>query len=289
MTSEYAIEPLANYHCACGENPLWDDRRSEAFWEDIPTGRLFRLDPATGKHRCFHQSDGPVGGFTFQEDGNLLLFGPNRITRLGDDGRETLVAEGIDDGMTRFNDVIADPAGRVFAGTMGRTNQSGGLYRVDTDGAVTRLFTGTGCSNGMGFTPDQRQMYWTCSTTRRIFRFDYDADTGGLSNRQLFLELPADEHIPDGMTVDADGNVWSARWDGAGLFKYSPAGDLLEKIDLPVAKVSSVVFGGEALDALYVTTAGGHLGADTPDGTLYRVKVPAHGLLEFRSAIRNSE
>jgi len=285
MTHRHELEPLANYHCACGENPLWDDRREVVYWTDIPAGRLFRYDPRTGTHEAFYEG-GAVGGFTLQRDGALLLFGDDQIRRLDpDDGSETLVAEGLDDGMTRFNDVIADPAGRVFAGTMGKTRESGGLFRLDTDGRFTCAVRGTACSNGMAFSPDRKAFYWTDSTARRIWRFDYDAASGELSGRREFLAVPAEEKTPDGMTVDADGNIWSARWDGWGLFRYTPAGELIEKIDFPVAKVSSVIFGGRGLDELYVTTAGGSPEAATADGTLYRVRVAAKGLGEFRSRV----
>ena len=97
--------------------------------------------------------------------------------------------------------------------------------------------------------------------------------------------MSPEEKTPDGMTVDSAGNVWSARWDGFALHKYSPAGEPLERIDFPVAKVSSVVFGGDDLDELYVTTAGGSDEADTPDGTLYRLKAGARGPAEFRSRL----
>jgi len=284
MSRQYRPEPLANYHCRCGENPLWDDRAGTVLWTDIPAGKLYRYDVATGRHEQFY-SGSTVGGFTLEEDGALLLFGENRIDRLDADGQLTLVAEDIDEGMTRFNDVIAGPAGRVYAGTMGKSKDSGGLFRVDPDGTCRCLFRGTGISNGMAFTPDRKQFYWTCSTTKRIFRFDYDGQTGELINRELFLKFLPEEKTPDGMTVDAAGDVWSARWDGWGVFHYSPAAELIEKIELPVAKVSSVVFGGPGLDELYVTTAGGSDDADTPDGTLYRVKVDAVGLPEFRSRI----
>ena len=282
--SEHHLQALANYHCACGENPLWDERGKCVYWVDIPAGKIYRRDGRSGEHGLFRSGE-VTGGFTFQEDGSLLLFGVNRIDRLTADGRTETVAEDIDDGMTRFNDVIADPAGRVYAGTMGKTDESGGLFRVETDGSIQCLFRGTGTSNGMAFTPDGKRFYWTCSTTRRIFRFDYDVETGDLTNREVFLDLSSEQGVPDGMTIDTAGDIWSARWDGYGIFRYTPAGELIEKIEFPVAKVSSAVFGGDDLDELYVTTAGGSPDADTPDGTLYRLKVNARGLPEFRSRV----
>jgi len=284
MTTSRDLEALANYHCRCGENPLWDDRRKVLYWTDIPAGRLFRYDAASGAHEQFYDG-GQVGGFTLQDDGALLLFGENQVRLLRPDGSEAVMADDVDDGMTRFNDVIADPAGRVYAGTMGKTRESGGLFRMDTDGRFTCLFRGTGVSNGVAFTPGREQFYWTDSTNRRIYRFRYDQQTGELSDRRLWLELSPEQKTPDGMTVDRDGGVWSARWDGFGVFRYTPEGELVEKIELPVAKVSSVIFGGDDLDELYITTAGGDEAAETPDGTLYRLKVGVRGLGEFRSRV----
>ncbi|HUW81504.1 MAG TPA: SMP-30/gluconolactonase/LRE family protein [Phycisphaerae bacterium] len=282
MSAKHQVEMVANYHCRCGEGPLWDERRQVLFWTDIPAGRLFRYDRVSDRHEPIYQGE-PVGGFTLQEDGSLLLFGADRISRMGDDGRVEVLIDGIDAEMDRFNDVIADPQGRVYAGTMADNPQRGGLFRVDTDGSVRCLFRGTGCSNGMGFTPDRRGFYWTCSTTRRIFRFDYEEDTGDLANRVELITLSEAEATPDGMTLDAEGNIWSARWGGFGVYKFSPTGQQLEKIELPVEKVSSVMFGGADLDELYLTTAGGADDSDTPDGALFRVKLDVKGVVEFRS------
>jgi sugar lactone lactonase YvrE len=280
-----AIQSVANYHCVVGENPLYHPGDGRVYWEDIGTGRLFRADHRTLAHECFYE--GPtVGGFTLQVDGSLLLFEEDRIALLARDGQRRILAEGIDSDMTRFNDVIADPEGRVFAGTMGKTDQSGGLYRVELDGAVTCLFKETGIANGMGFTGDGRHFYWTCSTTRRIFRFDYERASGALTNRQLFHQATDPGDSPDGMTLDALDRVWSARWGGSAVFRLAADGSVAERVPLPVERVSSVAFGGPELDRLYVTTAAGSPGGTGDDGTLYRVDVGARGRLEHRSRVR---
>jgi sugar lactone lactonase YvrE len=93
----------------------------------------------------------------------------------------------------RFNDVIADPEGRVFAGTIGKTAAVGGLYRNDLDGQIEQLWSGTGCANGMGFTPDLRRFYWTDSTAQLVYIADYDRSSGALSNRREFYRAPLDE------------------------------------------------------------------------------------------------
>jgi len=279
------VEAVANYHCITGENPLWNAAEGRIYWVDIETGRLFRADPASGAHECFYQGE-LVGGFTFQQDSSLLLFESDRIAALSAGGARRVLREGIDAAMSRFNDVIADPEGRVFAGTIGRTGENGALFRIDRDGAITLLWRGTGCANGMGFTPDLRGFYWTCSTTRRIFFADYDANTGSLRDRRLWYQAPDSEGTPDGMSVDAAGDVWTTRWDGHAMYRLSPTAQRLERIELPVAKVSSVTFGGPNLEDAYITTAGGTGTAEGGrEGTLYRIAGLSRGQPEQLSQI----
>jgi D-xylono/L-arabinono-1,4-lactonase len=280
------LELVANYHCQVGENPLWDEREGRLYWVDIESGRLFRVDHASGEHECFYRGPTMIGGFSFQADGSLLLFEVDRIAVLGKDGKRREVASGIDSDMARFNDVIADPDGRVFAGTIGKSNEVGGLYRVDLDGTVTPLWKGTGCANGMGFSPDLQRFYWTCSTTRVIYVADYERSSGELCNRRDFYRAAIDEGIPDGMTVDRAGDVWTARWGGSALLRLSASGRVEESLRLPVPNVSSAAFGGPNLDTLYITTAGVRVDDDTANGALYRIKVATPGTVELRSRIR---
>ena len=124
----------------------------------------------------------------------------------------------------------------------------------------------------MAFTPDGRGFYWTCSTTRRIFLADYERATGAVTHRRLFYAAPDAEGIPDGMSVDSSGDVWTTRWDGQAIYRLSPRAEIVERVELPVPKVSSLTFGGPNLDVAYVTTAGGTGTAEGgPEGTLYRI------------------
>lgn len=275
---------VANYHCVVGEGPLWNPDEGRVYWVDIETGRLFRAHHRTGEHECFYQ--GPVlGGFTLQSDGSLLLFEADRIATLDAKGSRRVLVEGVDPDMRRFNDVIADPEGRVLAGTIGRTDRTGGLYRIGRDGRVSCLLKETGIANGMGFTADGTGFFWTCSTTRRIFRFDYAPSTGELSNRRLFHAATEPDDTPDGLTLDAEDRVYSARWGGSAVLRLESDGSVAERIVLPVTRVSSAAFGGPELDTLYVTTAGGTPNGSGDDGTLYRVDVGARGRLEHRSRV----
>ncbi len=282
-------ELIADYECHIGENPLWHTFERRIYWTDITRGRLFRYDPSTGKHEQCYNGE-PVGGFTLQADGALLLFmDRGAIDRWCDGQLDYVVEELADERRSRFNDVIADPSGRVFCGTMPTPTRPGRLYRLDTDGSVHLLLEGIGVSNGMGFTPDRRQMYLTDSAERSIYLFDYDEKTGALINQRVWLCTPEDAGVPDGMTVDAQGYVWSARWDGSALYRYTPDGIEERRIEFPARKISSVAFGGDDLSDLYVTTA---LTDSTRDkegsgaGALFRLRPGIRGLPEFFSRVK---
>jgi D-xylono/L-arabinono-1,4-lactonase len=288
-------ELIADYQCVVGEGPLWHEAEGRLYWSDIVTGRLFRYDPASGHHEQIFAGE-QVGGFTIQEDGSLLLFMERGKIASWRDGALTTLIEDIPGvRATRFNDVIADPRGRVLCGTMSRHfegepgRRDGQLYRLETDLTYTVLLEEIGVSNGMGFTQDQRQLYYTDTSTRDISRFDYDAETGSISNKRQFVYVPEEpgQGAPDGMTMDAEGCVWSARWGGSCLVRYAPDGSELQRIQFPALKVSSAIFGGPDLTDLYVTTAGG----DQKDvdgagaGALFRVRPGVRGVREFHSRV----
>ncbi|MBI5395943.1 MAG: SMP-30/gluconolactonase/LRE family protein [Verrucomicrobia bacterium] len=280
-------ELIVDCQCVTGEGPLWHPTEKRVYWTDIPKGQMLRYDPATGQHERFYEGE-IVGGFTIQADGALLLFMARGAVKVWRDGKlATVIAEIPDEFGSRFNDVIADPAGRVFCGTMSCKERAGSLYRLDTDGRLTKILSGIGCSNGMGFTPDRRHLYYTDSAKREIYRFDYDAISGDITNQRLFVRTPEGEGVPDGMTVDTEGCVWSARWDGGALVRFAPDGREEQRILFPAKKVSSVIFGGDDLGDLYVTTAGGDKreseGAGA--GALFRVRPGSRGLPEFCSRV----
>ena len=280
-------ELIADYACVIGEGPLWHPMEQRLYWTDITTGRMFRYDPATGAHAPCYTGD-PVGGFTIQADGALLLFMAKGAIKIWREGALIPVIDEIpDERESRFNDVIADPAGRVFCGTMRTPDRPGRLYRLDTDGTLTRLLDDVGVPNGMGFTPDLKRLYFTDSPKREIGLFDYDRDTGALTNRRIFVRAPEGEGSPDGMTVDVQGYVWSARWNGGCLVRYTPEGSEDLRIAFPARKVSSVTFAGPDYTDIYVTTAGGDAKAEEGPGAgaLFRLNLGIQGKAEFLSRV----
>lgn len=281
-------ELIADYECITGEGPMWHEQEQKVYWLDIPRGRLFSYDPATGEHKMVFE-ERQIGGYTIQDDGSLLLFMDRGTIAILRDGKLEIIVEEIPDEVdTRFNDVFADVSGRVYCGTMSTKERKGRLYRLDPDRKLTVMLEGVGTSNGMGLTPNRKQLYFTDSGTKMIYLFDYDAATGDLTNRLVFVDTSDEEGVPDGMTVDADGNVWSARWDGYRLTQYAPDGTELQRVKFPAKKVSSVIFGGPDYTDMYVTTAGGddkeENGAGA--GALFRINLGIKGVPEFLSKIR---
>lgn len=287
---DVAPELVADFRCDTTEGPLWHEDDRALFWLDIPAGRLFRHDPATAQSEQVYAADGQIGGFTIQADGSLLLFGERGHVwtwspRSG--ATQTVIAEIAGERGSRFNDVIADPEGRVFAGTMPVGERPGRLYRLDPNGDLTMVLADVGISNGMGFTLDLAALYHTNSNTRTIMRYPYQRASGALGLGEVVVQVPDGQGVPDGMAVDEKGDLWSARWDGDALFHYSPSGELLGAVPFPARKVSSLTFAGPDWQDAFVTLAGGLDKAQEGEGAgaLYRTHLGVRGRPPFRSCI----
>jgi D-xylonolactonase len=279
---------LVRQSCDTGEGPLWHPDEQCLYWLDIPNGLIFRREWDTGDTVTFDVGV-PVGGMTLQHDGNLALFMAEGAVRIWKDGvfLRTVLEEIPEERGNRFNDVIADPEGRVFCGVMTTEQRAGRLYRLDPDGALTVVVEDTGTANGMGFSPDLKRMYFCDSRQRSLSVFDYDRDTGAITNRRILVRPEGDEGKPDGMTVDAEGRLWSARWDGACLVRLDREGGELLRIDFPVRNVSCLTFGGPEYTDIFITTAS----AGNPEangelsGSLFHLNLGIKGRPEFRSAL----
>lgn len=284
------FEPWVSIGGSLCENPLWDGRAGRFLWTDINSGRVFSCDlDSASPELLYHGSS--VGGFTMQEDGALLLFRESDVCRLDADGGVSKILDFHHAGSKRFNDVVADPYGRVFAGTIGKGGGSGGLFLFERDGTHRMVADGTDCSNGLGFSPDGSTLYWTCSTRRVIFAFDYDGAEGGITNQRVFTRAGEGDGIPDGLAVDVDGNVYSARWaaEESGVVVYDSHGGEVLRIRQPAKAVTSLCFAGQNLDRI-IATAASHDDDPARSHDLFQLEgYSAKGLPEHRSAIRLPE
>ena len=252
-----APEILYQHDAFVGEGPVWDARVGQLLWVDIPNNTLFTTDPASGEttRRNLGRAVGIVlpraaGGYVAaMQDGFYALD--------GEAAPELIAPVDADNPITRLNDGEIDPQGRFWAGTMGwqAEPEAGALYRLDTDGTVTRMLEGVTISNGLGWSPDGLTMYYVDTPTLRVDRFDFDPVSGDISNRRDFVTIRHGGGRPDGLTVDSEGAVWVATWPGYGVHRYLPDGSLDAVIPLPVSNVSSIELGGPDLRDAFITTA----------------------------------
>jgi D-xylonolactonase len=198
------------------------------------------------------------------------------------------------------NDLTVDAEGRVYTGTMywgpGGMEKHAKLYLVDVDGDVRVLDDGYELANGLAVTADGRTFYAADSTVRRIYAYDRDVATGAIARRRVFVTVPRDEGLPDGLVLDAEGFVWSAQWYGGQIVRYDPDGRVERRIALPATQISCLGFGGADLTEIYVTSAAklwpsalfpaGFDPARPPGGALYRIRQNLRGRREHAAAVR---
>ena len=285
---------LINCNDSNAENPLWHPQHQYLYWTDIPCGEMFCYYPHTDTYKQIYSGE-PVGGFTIQADGSLLLFKNRGTVEIWNEGKITTVIDSIPNAEnTRFNDAIADPEGRVYSGIIATKDTAGKLYRINLDGSYDVVAEDLLLPNGMGFNKDYTHLYFTDSEAGTIYRFNYDRATGDLSDRQVFIKIPKSEGVPDGMTVDNEDYIWSARWDGGHLYRYSPDGEEVLRIPFPTEKVSCVTFGGENYDRMFVSTARNGDSCvsiqrkwlqDNPAGDIFHLQTGVKGRPELLSKI----
>jgi sugar lactone lactonase YvrE len=238
-----------------GEGPRWHSRDQTLYWVDIERGEIHSLTWSDKSHQIYPVGI-PVGCFGFQRDDSLILATANGFgTWSPEAGLEILLDPRMDREEGRFNDGAIDPRGRFWAGTMTPEGFGNCLYRLDKDGAAACMEWEIGISNGIGWSPDGGTLYFTDSPRKAIYAYDFDVDQGLISNRRLWVHTPEEPGVPDGLTVDQEGCVWSARWDGWKIDRYDPRGQLIQEVQLPCQRPTSCTFGGEDLDTLVITTA----------------------------------
>ncbi len=266
-----------------GEGPTWDAARAELLWVDIAAGlvrRATRDGDALTDAGSLRAGD-TVGAVVPAAGGGWLAAAGGGFTHLADDGTARvlldLAGEGGSeaDGGTRMNDAKCDRAGRFYAGTMAFDQRPGAgtLYRLDTDGTVTTVLDGLTVSNGLGWSPDGRTVYFADSGPGLVQAFDHDPASGAWSNGRVLLETGGADGVADGLTVDDEGCLWTAMWGGGQVRRWSPEGDLLAVVEVGVANTSSCAFAG---DLLVVSTARSE--AHEPDaGRLFTVRPGVSG------------
>ncbi|GGK22312.1 regucalcin-like protein [Caldalkalibacillus thermarum] len=241
-----------------GEGPSWDVKKKRLYWVDIDQKKVHIYDPNRNENTSLEIGQ-LVSAVVPRESGGLVMVTENGFFTFDFYTRQLCPIADPESYLpeNRFNNGKCDAMGRFWAGTMHKKElpEQGSLYCLETN-KVNRVLNHVSISNGISWSPDNQIFYYVDTPTKEVVAFDFDLDSGELKNKRVVVRIPDGAGVPDGMTTDTEGMIWVAHWGGYKVTRWNPmTGDLLDTIHLPVAKVTSCVFGGDDLDHLYITTA----------------------------------
>lgn len=238
---------------------MWSQGDQVLYWADIGRKRVYSCAWPARRHKLLHEGF-EVTGLVCHESGGFVVVNSGGVWLWDGEKDRHLIAEEGDGHKCVLNDCVADPGGRVFSGSCfydpNRDDYPFGcLFRINTDASVQVVDDGIQLSNGLAFSPDDRTLYFADSAARLIYAYDYRQSDGSVSNRRIFVHVPAEEGIPDGLAVDSQGFVWSAQWFGGCIVRYDPDGSVERRVLIPASQTSSLAFGGPDLTDIFVTSA----------------------------------
>ena len=247
---------IINCHNELGEGPIWHPMENRLYWVDILEKKIQRYDPVSNDYQVFSVGQ-MITAIGLRGGSNFITAGEHGIA-FWDADRD--IFHPICDPEkgkpnARFNDAKIDRDGRFWAGTMSTVDISSTLYRLDKDLVLTPMIRNVTISNGIGWSLDDRIMYYNDTRRHTMYAYDFDHESGAISNKREFVYFGDNAGSPDGLTVDAEGFIWCALWGGWRVERYSPEGKCVQTIEVPVEQPSSCAFGGEELDTLYITSA----------------------------------
>jgi sugar lactone lactonase YvrE len=253
------IEHFLSVQNEAGESPHWHAESKTYYWADIVDSHIFKFSTEDKLLQKIPVNI-PLTGLGVREAGGLILASKSGLYIVDPEFSDFrfLMDPEQDKPNVRFNDGLVDPLGRYWAGTLNEvdiTSPDGSLYCLTPDGTLSTLDTQLKGPNGMGWSPDHKVMYLADSFAQCIYAYDFDIVQGKISNRRIFAEIPPENGMPDGLTVDSQGFIWNAHWGGWRVTRYDPEGNIEREIKLPVKNVTSCIFGGENLSELFITTA----------------------------------
>jgi len=258
-TNQLKYQVVIPHCCLLGEGPIWDTETKTIYWVDILNGNIHEFCPIQNRHRC-SQVNEMVGAVSLCTNGDLLAALKTGLAFINRTSAEVRLLHHPEIHLpgNRFNDGKCDPAGRFWVGTMAlaETSGAGNLYMIENDLSHFIKIEGVTISNGMAWSPDHKTFYYIDTPTLQVVAYDYEIQTGDISNRRVAISIEEKEGYPDGMTIDTEGMLWIAHWGGWQVARWNPVtGEKLLSIPLPAARITSCTFGGDDLEDLYITSA----------------------------------
>ncbi len=287
------VTSVGNPICRLAECPIWNDTENVLYWTDIPAGSLWRYDPHGGNIRQEWEGDLVIGGFAFTPGNDIILCTHKGVYKLERPaGRLQLLFQIPMAKDERFNDITTDPRGRILAGTLTERRTDGILYRLERDREPAVLLRDLHTSNGMTFSLDLKYFYHTDSHVRTITRYEYDLDSGDISHPSVFYRGADEDGSPDGITMDSEGYIWVGCYRAGKVLRLDGCGRIVQTTPVPAPQSSSVMFGGDDLGTLFITS--GAQGAADPTtgrdrdgrylgGAVFRVRPGVTGRKEWRA------
>ena len=286
---------VLNAKATLGEGAIWHPIEERLYWVDIERHELHLFNPITKQDEVWPVG-ARIGTVVPIVGGGALVALQNGIHRINTaTGELDCITNPIGAADIRFNDGKCDPAGRFWVGTMALDSREGAavLYRMDRDGSIHQILDNLSVSNGLVWTADKRTMYFIDTPTRKVQKFAFDNETGSISKQSDVIRIPESEGKPDGMTIDAEGNLWIALYGGGAVGCWHPeTGEMLQKVTVPAPHTTSCAFGGEDLATLYITSARDGMAEDQlkkypESGGIFAVKPGVKGVPAelFRSEI----
>jgi sugar lactone lactonase YvrE len=285
---EDGLELVIDAKALLGEGPCWDKEAKLLYWVDIIENNVHIFDPLLNRNRTIPALGNPSAVVPRKSGGVVLAMNRSFYALDLQTDQPTFLAGPPDEPTSnRFNDGKCDAMGRFWAGTMPfkGSDPTGSVYCLDVDLTVRHMFGKVRCSNGIAWSPDNTTMYYIDTPTKQVVAFDYHLASGMITNKRVVVSIPDGEGIPDGMTIDSEGMLWVAQWEGYKVSRWDPRdGTRLQVVPVPVARVTSCTFGGDQLDELYITTA--RIGLDENE----LVKQPhAGGVFKIKTNVRGVE
>jgi sugar lactone lactonase YvrE len=293
------VSVVADFGDLCGECPVWNDKESALEWIDCVGDNFLTIAWPSRKSRISRKGV-KISGLRRNRAGGYVITNSQGIWLWDGAEKYDCLAREVGGRPCQANDCVADSAGRFITATYyynpAGAYDLGSLISVNTNGKVTVLDNGFHLANGLGLSPSEDRLYFADSAARQIFVYDYDVSSGAAHNRRIFVQVPHQEGLPDGLAVDAEGCIWSAQWYGSSIVRYDPTGKLIRRVQIPAKQTSSLAFGGAELMDIFVTSAsqsepmlimppGYDAQSGTFGGALYHVNLGIRGLPQHRPNI----